>query len=290
MHSDPWVNLHQRLLAEATSNQYWHSKVETSACARAADGSVMPEWTSAVAQYKKTYGERNHYADSSLMDTNLVLGLAGASTKLPSGVDKDLATPLSSTFEAYLRGAWSADDARNQAWTKSVEPLVAKWGDDIASEIARRFETHWPSRPIRVEITQYAGFGGAYTTNDTAILTTMSSEDAGYVGPAALEMLFHEAMHGLNGVLVHDLQAAFMAKGKRTPQSLDHAIIFYTAGELTRRRLGADYVPYATAQGVWRRGWQKLEAALRVHWQPWLDDQIDLPTAIDRLVAAFDSG
>lgn len=281
-HSDPWVNLHQRLLAEATSNQYWHSKVETCACA-----SGLPAWPSAVAQYKKTYAERNHYGDSSLMETTLVLGLAGATPRLPSGVDKDLATPLSSTFAAYVEKTWPADDARNKAWIQATEPLVAKWGDEIATEIARRFETRWPSRPIRVEVTQYAGFGGAYTTNDSAVLTTMSSEDPGYAGPAALEMLFHEALHGINAALVHDLQMAFIAKGKRPPRSLDHVLIFYTAGELAKRRLGPSYVPYGYAQGVYKRGWQELEAAVRTHWQPWLDDQIDLTTALDRLAGAF---
>ncbi len=287
LHSDPWSNLHERLLAEATSNKYWHAPVETCACARAADGTVLPEWASAVTQYKKTFTERNYYADSPLLETRLVLATAGDKTTLPAGVDKDLAASLAATFVPYARGAWPADDARNKAWIASVEPLLARWAPEIAAELAKRLETTWPSRPIRVEVTQYAGFGGAYTTNDTVILTTMSSEDAGYAVPAALEMLFHEASHGLMSALTHDLQMAFIAKGKRPPQSLDHAIIFYTAGELVRRRLGPSYQPYAYKQGVYQRGWQKLEAAMRAHWQKWLDDEIDLPTALARLADAF---
>jgi hypothetical protein len=286
-HSDPWVNLHERLLAEATVGPYWHSPVETCACARGADGSVLPEWASAVARYKKTFAERNHYSDSSLVETTLVLALAGGKTELPSGVDKDLAAPLATTFDAYFRRTWSADDARNKAWIRTVEPLVATWGEEIATELANRFETQWPNRPVRVEVTQFAGFGGAYTTNDSVILTTMSSDDSGYVGPAALEMLFHEASHGLIGVLNHDLQMAFIARGRRPPASLEHVIIFYTAGELVRRRFGPDYVPYGYKQGVYKRGWDKLEPAVRTHWQSWLDDTIDLPTALDRLVEAF---
>ena len=286
-HSDPWVNLHERLLAEATANEYWHSSVATCDCARGPDGAVLPEWTSAVAQYKKTFAERNHYSDSSLMETTLVLGLAGGRDNLSNGVDEDLASPLATTFDPYVRRAWVADDARNRAWIATVEPLVAKWGDEIATELAKRLETVWPSRPIRVEVSRYAGFGGAYTTADSVILTTISSDDAGYAGPAALEMLFHEASHGLIGVLNHDLQMAFIARGKRPPASLDHAIIFYTAGELTRRRLGPGYIPYAYKQGVYKRGWEKLEAAVRIHWQQWLDDKVDLLTALDRLAEAF---
>ncbi len=285
LHSDPWVNLHQRLLAEATSNQYWHAPVGTCTCAMDADGKVLPVWAAAVAGYKADFTERNPVFDPSLVRTNLTLALAGTSLALPkTGVDAAVAKWIEGTFEPYMRGAWPADDARNKAWIATVEPLISKWGREIASELARRYGITWPERPIRVEVTQYAGFGGAYTTGDP-ILTTMSSEDAGYVGDAALEMLFHEASHGLDTNLTHDLQMAFLARGKREPRSLDHAIIFYTAGQLARRRLGPSYVPYAEKQGVYRRGWEKYEPALRAHWQPWLDDQIDMQTALDRLAA-----
>ncbi len=285
LHSDPWVNLHQRLIAEATSNQYWHAPVGTCTCAMDADGKVLPVWAAAVAGYKADFAERNPVFDSGLVRTNLTFAVAGPSAMLPKvGVDAAVAKWIEGTYEPYMRGAWPADDARNKAWIAAVEPLIAKWGREIANELAKRYGITWPGRPIRVEVTQYAGFGGAYTTGDP-ILTTMSSEDAGYAGDAALEMLFHEASHGLDTNLAHDLQMAFVARGKREPRSLDHAIIFYTAGELARRRLGPSYVPYAYKQGVYKRGMEKYEAALRAHWQPWLDDQIDMQTALDRLAA-----
>ncbi len=285
-HSDPWVNLHQRLVAEATADKYWHAEVATCACARTPEGAILPAWSSAVTGYRALLAGRSPVFDDPLVRTNLALALAGSSPLLPKeGLDPAVAGAIEGAFAPYLRGAWAADEARNRAWITAVEPLIAKWGAEVADELARRFDTAWPRYPIRVEVTQYAGFGGAYTTSPP-ILTTISSEDAGYAGPAALEMLFHEALHGLDGPLDHDLQMAFIAAGKRLPPRLDHALIFYTAGELVRRRLGPSYTPYAYKQGVYARGWQPFEALLRAHWQPWLDDQIDLPTALSRLAAA----
>jgi hypothetical protein len=285
-HSDPWINLHQRLIAEATANKFWHSTVSTCACAIGADGAVLPAWSDAVGAYKSGIGQRSPVFDPTLTKMNLELALA--TTELPrSGLDPLLAKPIASVWDIYQRGVWSADDARNRAWITAVEPIVQRWGADIANEYTKRFRTAWPTRPIRVEVTQYAGFGGAYTTSDP-ILVTMSSDDPGYVGAATLEMLFHEASHGLDSTLTHDLQMAFIAKGKHEPPKLDHAIIFYTAGELVRRRVGGGYVPYAYAQGVYARGWERYEPALRAHWQPWLDDQIDFATALDRLATALD--
>lgn len=286
-HSDPWLNLHQRLVAEATWNKYWHATVTPCACAKGADGEIVPAWTAAVAAYKSGLAGRSQVFDSTLASTNLALALAGTSPSLPSsGIDPALAKSIEGAFELYMRAEWPADDARNQAWIAAMQPLVAKWGPEIAAEYAKRFHVAWPSRPIRVEVSRYADSVGGYTTTDP-ILTTMSSEDPGYAGASGLEMLFHEASHGLDGILTHDLQMAFIAKGKREPSRLDHAIIFYTAGELVRRRIPG-YVPYAVREGVYKRGWDKYEVALRAHWQPFLDDRIDFATALDRLATSFD--
>jgi hypothetical protein len=286
-HSDPWVNLHQRLIAEATWNKYWHSPAETCICAKQPDGTILPAWQAAVAVYKEDIGKRNVLFDTSLIKTNFSFALLGTNPSLPKDdtIDEAVAKSINGVFETYMRGAWQADDARNRKFIAEVEPLVAKYGPDMAQEIAKRFDTKWPSYPIRVEVTEWAGFGGAYTVGDP-ILTTMSSADPGYRPPATLEMLFHEALHGIDANLDHDLQMAFAKVGKREPRSLDHVIIFYTAGELARRRLGPSYVPYAYKEGVYKRGWEKLEPAVRQHWQPWLDDKIDLETALTRLANA----
>jgi hypothetical protein len=100
-------------------------------------------------------------------------------------------------------------------------------------------------------------------------------------------MLFHEASHGLTQIVRHDLDMAFVARGKTAPRTLEHVIIFYTAGELARRRLGPSYVPYAYKNGVYARGWSDLEKAVAVHWRAWLDDAVDLPTALARLADAL---
>lgn len=280
-HSDPWVNLHQRLFAEATADEYWHSKVETCTCGR-----NVAEWSAAVGGYKTELGARNPVFDSALQQTNFVLATTGTGRLPAKGVDSIVAKWIAPVYDAYALDRWPTDDARNRAWIDGTKVLVARWGNEMAGEYEKRFRIRWPSRPIRVEVTEFAGFGGAYTSSDP-ILVTMSSSDAGYQGNAALEMLFHEASHGLDQVLTHDLRMAFLAHGKEEPSRLDHAIIFYTAGALAKKRLGPDYIPYAYAQGVWKRGWEPYEAALRKHWQPWLDDAIDYETALDRLATAL---
>jgi hypothetical protein len=285
-HSDPWLNLHQRLLAETQATARWHVPVTTCPCGRAPSGELLPAWADALAAYRSTYKDRDPTFDWPLADVNLALALTASEPTVKDPAASEVAPVLSAVFQGYVAATWPEDDARNRAWIAAAAPLLARWGGDLATELAKRLEGVWPSAPIRVEVSRYAGWPGAYTTHPP-ILITMSSEDPGYQGSAALEMLFHEASHGITGVLEHDLDMAFLAQGKRTPRALDHVIIFYTAGELARRRLVPGYVPYAYKNGVYARGWSNLERAVAVHWRAWLDDAIDLQTAVARLAQAL---
>ena len=62
--------------------------------------------------------------------------------------------------------------------------------------------------------------------------------------------MFHEASHGLGlfPVLIQPLNQITAEQKVTVPPQLWHAVLFYTAGELTRRELtasGIDYTEYA---------------------------------------------
>jgi hypothetical protein len=54
------------------------------------------------------------------------------------------------------------------------------------------------------------------------------------------------------------------------PRGLDHALIFFTAGEAVRRVV-PEHVPYAEKFGIWNRGLGPLKPALDEIWKPYLD-------------------
>ena len=285
-HSDPWLNLHQRLLAEAQADASWHTRVDPCACARTLEGTALPAWAGAVDAYRALFKDRDPTFDRSLALTNLALALAGDRATLSSPyLDKDVARLLPTVFEPYSRAGCEEDDARNRAWIAAVGPLVARWGNELAADGAPA-RGGLAERAHPVEVSRFAGWAGAYTTS-RPILTTGSSDDPGYQGPAALEMLFTKRRTASPRCSITIFEMAFLARGKEAPRGLEHVIIFYTAGELVRRRLGPSYVPYAEKNGVYKRAWPTLEPVVRMHWQPWLDGSIDLPTALARLAQAL---
>ena len=82
---------------------------------------------------------------------------------------------------------------------------------------------------------------------------------------------------------IRDTQAAAKAQGVEVDGWLSHALIFYTAGEATRRAI-PEHVPYAKKNGVWARGREPLRQAVEAAWQPWLDGKTSRDAAIRDLV------
>jgi hypothetical protein len=114
---------------------------------------------------------------------------------------------------------------------------------------------------------------------------------------AALEMLFHEASHGIAGGVRDAIARECRARNKPIPRDLWHALLFYTTGDVVRRAVklpetgdgkgGAVYRPYAQRHGLYSRGWQNFERLLERYWQPYLDGKVEFDRAVIRLVAAL---
>lgn len=191
---------------------------------------------------------------------------------------------LEAAAPAYRAVWWPRHDAGNRAWIAAMTPLVAAHGAAMSRELARIFRIAWSDFLIRVDASAYANWSGAYTTNypDRITIATTAPENSGTSG---LETLFHESLHTLDDSVRAALSAAAARHGKRVPPDLVHAIIFYTAGEVTRREMPG-YEPYAKRLGIWERGgFPKELPLLEESWQPWIEGRSTFEAAVDGIVA-----
>lgn len=280
-----WVNLHQRLYAESGVRP-----VPDPLRASAAEDQAA--WDAAIALYRRRYPERGLLtllSHDELARLNHQLGSVEAAPDLSaSEVAPELRAALESAASVYRRHQWPADEQAGHAFVARVQPLVARSGPPLSSQLARVYQTPWPTSPVRVEVARYAGPVGAYT--DDRI--TMAARDPRHAGDAALEILFHEASHLLAGPLDGLIAEACAASGRPTPPTLWHAILFYMTGELVRRELGPDYVPYAERNGLWSRGqdWTAYQQLLTRFVPEYLDGKQTLRATIDQIVAALPPG
>lgn len=269
LQSNFWVNLHQRLQNDSVTKSSGESE----------------EWNRAVDAYRARFGKRSPIFDSELVAINDALS-ARHDDESPQGIPDAVRDVLVQVAPVYRKTQWPADDRANRFWIASVEGMLHDTEDELVREHERVYETKWP-RHIRVDVASSAGPFGAYTTGDVKLAhTTISSVDPKLRGFAALETLMHESTHG---VIDTDLVSKRVAVKSETPESLWHAIIFYTSGELTKRVLAArgihDYVPYAYATGVYKRGLMPSYLPwLEKYWQMHIDGKFSRDEAIDLIV------
>ena len=294
MQSNFWVNLHHFLYVTSRARRGLDATrtAVTSALADTAGFGALPRqardgWQAALDYYTSAVAERDVVFDSTLSVAAASLSRL-TNRQSPSGaadVSSAMARALEQAAPAYRAAWWPRHDASNRAWIAAVRPLLVQHGDSAAAWEARAFGISWPREPVRVDVTAYTNWSGAYTTEDPDRVTMASLNDD-TKGTAAFETLFHEVLHTMDRPLFDRFREAARAEGKRMPRNPTHPFIFYTAGEVSRRLL-RDHVPYAEETGLWERSrdWAPMRALLQKHWQPWLDGTTTLDEALRRIAA-----
>ena len=299
-HSAFWVNLHHLLYEQSRALEGLDTGRAIVRLALADTGGIdrlsPPDrraWDVAIHYY------RAHLASHDVLDRDMAaikvaLGDCESDPSLVRlrdgearrAVTDSLMRVLEQAAPAYRATWWTVHDRTNHVWIAAVRPLVDAHGSAMASEIARIFHIAWSDFLIRVDASAYSSWAGAYTTKYPDRIT-VATRDSDYGGTSGLEMLFHESMHTLDDSVRSGLTAAAAREGKRLPPDFVHAMIFFTAGEVTRRQFPG-YVSFAEAAGIWERGgFPRYLPSLRENWLPWIEGRSTFADAITRLAAAL---
>jgi hypothetical protein len=320
LHSGFWFNLHHTLYHDArqrtaaaspdkggkTSGPILNTTPDAKPALTAAEQHI---WDDAVAYYVANYASKDLLFSTDLSQLKDQLGdfedcdeLSGRKRKFcDAGLPTKLTQVLESAAPVYRAHLWPEHDRANRRWIARVAPLVREQGVGLSERLADIYQTRWPRQKIRVDVSGYANWAGAYTTTDP-LRVTISSLDSRNQGAEALEVLFHESSHSI----AEPVQAAIIRecrqRDKAIPRDLWHALVFYTTGEVLRPVLdssgtnaggkdgsvpGGGYTPYALREGLYQRGWSDYLKLLQRFWQPYLDGTASFDDAIARMVSSL---
>jgi hypothetical protein len=145
------------------------------------------------------------------------------------------------------------------------------------------YRTGWPSTPRVIDLSAYANWAGAYSTD--AGLIVFSSTDAAISGMLGMEILLHESSHQWDDEIATRLSAVAARQGKAVPGLLSHALVFFTAGEIVTAAV-PEHVPYAVKFGLWRQsGLGALKPLLDQYWRPYIRGAGTFDEAIAAILA-----
>ncbi len=319
LHSGFWINLHHTLYHEA--RQRTAATPERAGKMSGPAQRTPPEpkptltavekkaWDEAVAYYVANYADKDLLFTTELIQLKNQLGdfedcdeLSGRNKKFcDAGLPPKLTQVLEAAAPVYRAHSWPDHDRANRRWIQRVAPLVIEQGVGLSERLADIYQTRWPRAKIRVDVAAYANGAGAYTTLDP-LRVTISSLDSRNQSAEALEVLFHEASHGIAEPVQQAIIRECRQRDKAIPRDLWHALIFYTTGEVIRPVLasasprpgdqdgsipGGAYTPYAVREGLYQRGWDDYLKLLQRFWQPYLDGRATFDDAVARMVSSL---
>ncbi len=282
--SNPWVNLHARLLYEARFKAKPPAELK---------GDDLVKWTAAVDAYRKYFGNRSPIFDNELI--NLDLGLSSTeAAKLPASIPQILTNVLTGVMPVYRSALWTGDDYVNRFCISTLQPMLASAADELIAAHEKAYGMPFPKQ-ILVDVTARAWEFGAYTVGpaDSAHVVFQCADNPANQGYMALESLLHEPSHVIvdatSGAIGSDLAKLSKELGIKPRHNLWHAILFYTSGELTRRALVKRGVLNYTRMidtGMYERGFQGFKEPLEKYWQGYLDGKSTREAAIKEILLA----
>lgn len=278
-HSDFWLNLHHFLYEQA---QHPHETLT---------GPDKAAWDNALAFYRRSMISHDLLTDPHMQSIDTELAEDETLPKLVvNGADGALWDTLNSVAAIYRAHWWDKHDQANRSFIASAVPLVQRYAPTLMKQLTTVYEANWPKDLIRVDVSEYANWAGAYTYTYgwSRVHEIVSSSDAADQGEAALEIVFHEATHGFvpddSGRLALAIAAAAKSTRVKVPKDLLHIFIFYTAGELTRRALADNYIPYADKKHLYQDEWARWHSKVEIYWKQHLDGTLSLSEAVSKIV------
>ena len=247
-HSDPWVNLHHFLYHKARNTvlgeEILYGRVRTYRADREVE--LSDEERALYEEVLETYagyGERNLVFDETLFEIGATV-MRGPEA-FPEGPDAEPAyAALRRMMPLYREHWWPRHDATNRERIAELAGYLETYGEAMAERIAAAYGVAWPE-PIRVDVSNYSGRHGAYTTGEPNHIVLASPGDW-FPGLLAVDVLFHEAGHTLpfEEQVLPRSEAASEAAGV-DEGGVWHAFLFYVPSQAAYEVLPEEHVPYA---------------------------------------------
>jgi hypothetical protein len=283
-----WLNLHEFLRGEIYRRG---AKLPPGIDPASLGDADRKAWDSAIEVYSDVAKQDQIFDDQARRITN-ALSTTGTAMRLRSGLlDARLTGALNAVAPIYRARLWLARQRDNDAWNASTKALTDRYQAAMSAALAKAYGITWPREPYLVDAVGETGANSGFTHNPPssryAAHIHASVGSVRNTGNAPLELMFHEASHvpAVGGRITRMIEEECARQTLDVPRDLQHFMIMFTSGAVTRRELertGAPgYVPY-----IYRYNQlpPAVLSAFERHWLPYLDGKTTLEQAITALV------
>lgn len=244
-HSDFWINLHHFLYQQAAGDQAAHLRGEGYKLLEVGEDSIFIKLT---ADERNAIKEASKYYKNNFIRKSLLFDLAKMRLWLQeqdeiitdTTYSSKLIDILNEVAPVYKKHFWPIHDKHNKRILELHISTIKDIEEKVLDNIQRLAGSEWPTEMIRIDLTAYASWSGAYTQTWPNFNVIISTLDPLVLNPTFVEMVFHESSH-----ILFLPQSSFLKSIKnksndlemKEPSNLWHASLFYLCGRTVQDEL-----------------------------------------------------
>ncbi len=297
-HSNYWMNLHHFLYQKASGEQLRNLQQDGNQFLEIGEEEIYDTLNSeqvqalddAIAYYKENIASKsllfelnneriwlqNQYENISIIDTTFT---------------KKYTQILNQVSPIYKQSFWPIHKAHNRYIVEHHLSIIKTLENSVIPKMEQLSLKKWPSRTkVRVDITTYSNYAGAYTVKRPKFNIFISSIDPNSKKLAFIETVFHEGSHllfNLDGTFRSRISELFNKKklNIKYPRSLWHVSLFYLCGRTLQDEFKKMNYPVYEMILDDRNIFSKYNTkSLRNTLEAYYQNEVDYNTTINRLL------
>ena len=206
-------------------------------------------------------------------------------------ISADLMAVLNNTSGFYSQYFWNEQDKLNREFILSRLDLIKKIENEVIRNSSKYYQYKYNGVKFRIDMVDYATFFGAYTTTDPYISAVISSTYPSHKGTQGIEVIFHEAAHGMIDSVFLTQQTICKDKNLEFDHNIWHTILFYSTGmfvksELQKQNIDHEIYIYKNKLGDLNPAVKKTIDSVAINWQAYLENNTTLNEAMAKILNA----
>ena len=265
-HSNYWINLHHFLYQKAKGSQEKKLLEDNSQLIDINEEIVYKNLTSqeleilnkAISYYENNIIEKNLYRDLREF-TYMFRNQENVLLQDNELLTNEYKNVINEASVIYRKHFWEIYKEQNEKVIKAKIELIKDFENNIFNKMEKLSKDKLPNQKIRVDITAYANFAGAYTITKPDFNIYISSLDPDCYTNGIIETIFHEGSHLLFGFgspfreSIYDISKEIDIE---FPRNLWHAALFYLCGKAIEdelKKIGEDYEMVMIVRNIFSR-------------------------------------
>jgi hypothetical protein len=241
-HSNYWINIHHFLYQQAQGSQVKKLIEDGNHLLNIGEDSIR--LILSLSESEKLARAIKYYNDhltekslSKLSDIRTWLENQSHQEPITDTLFTSIYKILNDFSHVYKRHYWPRHNAQNAQVLSAHLKVIKQVEKDAISKLEQLSGYNWPGVKVRVELTAYANYAGAYTVTDPNMIIFISSLDPFSLQSEFIETVFHEGSHLLftrESPFRSEIYFKSQEMKMEFPKDLWHASQFYLCGRLIK--------------------------------------------------------